>query len=260
MGEEVKFEIRATAELKAEIPADVQRDVVGFAQRVFGPIAELGDLLSDRVRLLRLRQAMSVLKQAKEMCAEAGIEPKRIPLNVLVPLLERASLEGDESDSLRSAWAALLANAAKSPEKKYAKYVSILEEIDFSEAQLLSELKTTTSRHELFKPDSIRELVNREQEVASVAAEVQRVEDLRRPGRLGYHWHEDDIPNTNEFSFADLDEVVPLLHLHSLSLIKLTVGSFLAESGSVNKRIFYLYSDLTPLGFDFVAACEKPEG
>lgn len=262
MVDEPKIEIRASAELKVEVPADVQREVIGFAQRLFGPLAELGDVLSDRIRFFRLKQTIWVLNRAREMCAEAGIEPKQIPLNVLLPLLEKASLEDDGPDSLREQWASLLANAAGQPDKRYAKYSALLEELDSYEAELLTKLKGEISRHELFKPDNIGEMTGTEQGAVWGPTGVQSIDALTQLGRCAYSWHEDDIPNTNEFSLADLDEVVPLLHLHRLGLVKVGAGSFLTGRDAdpkTQKRIFYLYGDITPLGFDFVAACEKPD-
>jgi hypothetical protein len=262
MGGEPNIEIKASVELKAEIPADVQRDTLDFAKRILGPIGELSDLLSDRIRFARFRQTVWMLGRAKEICAEAGVEPKQVPLSVLVPLLDKSSLEDDGPQSLKENWAALLANAAMNPQKKYAKYCALLEELDFAEAELLARLKAEVSRHELFKPDRLGDFVNTEQGAKWGPGGVASIDELEQSGRIAYHWHGDDIPNTNEFSFADLEDIVPLLHLHNLGLIKVSTGSFRGQDvvpGEHDELIFYVYGDITPLGFDFVSACERPE-
>lgn len=46
-----------------------------------------------------------MLEELKSMCDEAGIEPTKVPLKTLVPLLEGASLE--EDDDFQKRWAAL---------------------------------------------------------------------------------------------------------------------------------------------------------
>lgn len=262
MSQDDDLPIRVSAELKAEIPADVQRDVVTFAQRIFGPIAELGDLLSDRIRFARFKQTIWILQRAKALCATADIEPKRIPLNILIPLLEKASLEDDSQTSLRELWANLLANAAKEPDKKYTRYASMLSELSFSEAKILSDLKKQTSRHELFKPDNIGALIHPEINMTWDGSSVQSLKDLEHPGRVSFHVHEDLVANTNEVSFSDLEEAVMLLHLHNLGLMKTMSGSFLTPSGAERqdqKRIFFICGDITPSGFDFVSSCESTE-
>lgn len=258
MSDGPKIEIKASAELKADVPPDVQRGVVDFAKRILGPLAELGDLASDWIRLKRFQQSIWIMQRAKEICAEAGVDPQQIPLSVSVPLLEKASLEEDGDESLRERWATLLANAAMAPSKRYARYVTLLGEISVYEAQILSELKNQVNRHELFKPDVMNALlVGAEQPVTWDGGVIQNLDELKADGRLSFHWHGDDIPNTEEFSLADLAEIVPLMHLHQLGLLKVRAGSF--HRPPADERIFYVCGDLTPLGFDFVSACERPE-
>jgi hypothetical protein len=80
-------------------------------EKLVGPVAEeVGLLLQDKVRSYRLRNQLIVLGKTQDMLNKAGIEPKSVPLRVLVPLLEGAALEDD--DNLSTKWAALLATAA----------------------------------------------------------------------------------------------------------------------------------------------------
>lgn len=37
------------------VPQDVTRDTVGFARRILGPLAEISDLFSEKVRFLRFK-------------------------------------------------------------------------------------------------------------------------------------------------------------------------------------------------------------
>jgi hypothetical protein len=62
------------------------------------------------------RQQIRLLQRAKEMIDGTGLAPKRVPLKVLLPIFENASIEDD--DDLQDRWAALLASNAA------GKYVS----------------------------------------------------------------------------------------------------------------------------------------
>jgi hypothetical protein len=67
--------------------------------------------LDLRIAEARRDIAQEVLSKAQEMLREAGIQPGGIPLKTMVPLLQYASLEEDESLQVR--WAAMLANASR---------------------------------------------------------------------------------------------------------------------------------------------------
>jgi hypothetical protein len=116
-----------------------------FLSKVLGsPLEEVGALLHDKVRARRFRNQVNTLVKTRDMLAEAGISPKAVPLKVLVPLLEGASLEDDESMSAR--WAALLANAAN-PNHAHAVLpacVAILKELTPTEARMLDSLAGET--------------------------------------------------------------------------------------------------------------------
>jgi hypothetical protein len=82
-----------------------------FLEKIAGPPAEeFGLFLGDQVRLFRFKKQVKLLADAKEILSQAGINPKKVPLKTLCPILEGAALEEDEAMSAR--WAALLASAA----------------------------------------------------------------------------------------------------------------------------------------------------
>ena len=61
------------------------------------------------------------------MIEEAGIEPREVPENIWVPLLQAASLETD--DSLQERWASLLANASKTDSQVLPSFLDILKQL-----------------------------------------------------------------------------------------------------------------------------------
>ena len=105
----------------------------------FGDAAhELGQTLTDRVRLYRYGRSLKMLKKAEKMVKDAGLTPKAVPIKLLLPLLDGASLE--ENEELHTMWAALLANAATSENANTveASFIAILKQMSPEEAQLLS--------------------------------------------------------------------------------------------------------------------------
>lgn len=108
-------------------------------KRILGPAAdEFGERWRDEVRLYRYKRELECLKKAQGFARKAGFTPKAVPVKLLFPLLEGASLEEDED--LHTMWSALLANAA-SPE--YASqirpgYIAVLRQLAPDEAALLN--------------------------------------------------------------------------------------------------------------------------
>ena len=78
-----------------------------LVERVLGPAAdELGEIVRAKVNSRRNK----VIEKAAAGLNEAKVEPREVPLRLLAPIIEHASLEDDAS--LADKWAALLANAA----------------------------------------------------------------------------------------------------------------------------------------------------
>jgi Abortive infection alpha len=82
-----------------------------LARRMLGPAAdEVAEMLRDSIRVYRYQRQLRLLQKAEKMAANAGFTPQAVPLKLLFPLLEGASLEEDED--IHTMWAALLANAS----------------------------------------------------------------------------------------------------------------------------------------------------
>jgi hypothetical protein len=83
----------------------------GIVKSILGPAAEeIAERIRDEVRLYRFSKQVRLLKKAEAIAKAAGFVPKAVPIKVLFPLLEGASLEDHED--LQDMWAALLANAS----------------------------------------------------------------------------------------------------------------------------------------------------
>ncbi len=109
--------------------------------KLLGPACEeAGVLLQDTIRTYRLRNQLKMLGKTQEMLSRAGIEPKSVPLRVLVPILDGASLEDNEG--LTDKWAALLANASRFDEISHFSHVfaDILKQLTPVDALILERL------------------------------------------------------------------------------------------------------------------------
>lgn len=103
------------------------------------PLEELGLFVADNIKYWRFKNQIKILKKAEEYVRNNNIEIKQIPLKVLIPLLEGASLE--EDNDLRDKWSALLVNYAdKNKNINCSVYPSILNQLSSNEARCLNEM------------------------------------------------------------------------------------------------------------------------
>jgi len=112
-----------------------------FLEKIVGPsLEELGGLLADQVRLFRFKKQIKILEKAQKILLDKGINPRKVSLKTLVPILEEGSLEEDESMSDR--WASLLATAAdpSSAISVQPSFPEILKELSPKEALILDKI------------------------------------------------------------------------------------------------------------------------
>jgi len=80
-----------------------------FVDKLIMPsIEETGLLVKDQITMWRFKNQIKMLNRAKDYCEKHNIEPKKISLKVLSPLLEYSSLE--EEDIMQDKWSVLLSN------------------------------------------------------------------------------------------------------------------------------------------------------
>lgn len=93
----------------ANLPKEILDRVEKLGATLFGPsLKEVGLALADEVRFRRIKNQVKILSKAEEFVRERNRPIKEIPLKVLVPLLDNASLEEEENIQLK--WARLTAN------------------------------------------------------------------------------------------------------------------------------------------------------
>jgi len=102
-----KIDITSTA---IEKGLDIAKN---FLDKLIIPtVEETGLLFKDKVTMWRFQNQVKMLNKAKEYCEKNRIDPKKITLKVICPLLDYAAIEEDEV--LQDKWALLLSNMVDS--------------------------------------------------------------------------------------------------------------------------------------------------
>lgn len=200
----------------------IPKEAREFVKKICGPAGDkTGQLIADKIRVRRFRNRLRVFQEANWMLRENNIDPQSIDLKSLVPILEGAALE--EDDTLRAKWAGLLASAAVEG-RVHASYPTTLAQLNPEEARVL-EL--------LFEIES-RELVHRK------ATEECSIGSLTRHAGV-----------TSEAFYVGVE------NLYRLRLCEGDLFTTSRVEGHVNytedSRLY-----LTPLGHDFVKCCRGP--
>ena len=125
--------------------SDASKTIGEFARRIFGPSADdLGLIISDHVRLWRLRNLISISRKFDRICREKGIdlsEGNHLKLAVGLPLIEKASYQDD--DFLQARWAHLIASSLRSDDEQEIPfslnntYVEVLHQLSRLDCEVL---------------------------------------------------------------------------------------------------------------------------
>lgn len=237
-------------------------NVTDIFNKLAGPLAEvIGIALGDKAREYRLRNAINILRRTKRMVADAGIAPGEIPPRLLVPAIEVASLEDDET--LQELWAALLANASDSHRHSNTimlpSFIDTLKALDQSQAWLLNLVYERLKWREELEPDQGRAVADRDADlwVTSTDGRISlkigaraksyfavELDDLVRLGILSRAGS-----RNGEIPRGPLSRPNSGVALRVTSVVKLPIGS------DQDQQYGYL---LTTYGYSFVLACHAP--
>jgi hypothetical protein len=120
-----------------------------FVKEVFGPSAKavgkgIAAPLKEWADRRSERAARLVIDAASQVEA-AGKTPHKVPGRILFPILEKGSLEEEESSELRQVWVNLLASAATGDDNVLPSYPHILSELSSLDVRLLDVVLQRTS-------------------------------------------------------------------------------------------------------------------
>ena len=139
-----------------EAATELSKGATSLLKTLCGPAAEeAGQILADRVRYWRWKNALSIMEQANKTLIEKGITPRPIPLKTLMPIMEGISVE-DESENLKAKWVNLISNAAAG-KSIHPKYIKLFSELDSTDALVLD---TAFDLHRSQEDDLIRKYFN----------------------------------------------------------------------------------------------------
>jgi len=112
-----------------------------FLGKLIGPtIEEVGLLAGDNVKIWRFKNQIRLLNNVERYIQQKNIDPKKVPLKILLPLLENASLE--EEPILIELWENLLLSYVDSSKVNYKNvFPRILAELSSEDAQILNKIK-----------------------------------------------------------------------------------------------------------------------
>jgi hypothetical protein len=250
--------------------------VTEIGKRMLGPaLDELAERFRDRVRVYRYGRQLQLVEKAQNMAERAGYSPRAVPLKLLFPLLEKASLEEDED--LHTKWAALLANAANpnTGDRVLPSFIEVLPLLTNKEAKLLDSLyakvkrqiatdRPVTPAHDLGIFDPPLEAKGEAED------EPARIDDFRFAWQipsvsLGKDGHIFRLfselgftglpPDTDVFSTSPLrvQEIADQDNYEFRVLMSdlVRLGMIVAET--TRDRYYF-----TPFGAEFIAACTDP--
>jgi abortive infection alpha-like protein len=139
----------AMAAVRKESAQILKKESAGFIEAVYGePAKALGGLWADKLNARRHANLIKITVAAKRKLAEAGVSPAEVPLSIIHPALEAASLQ--EDPHLQEIWANLLANAAHPAQRAEvsAAFPLILKELGGRDVKWLEALYTDTLKRQ----------------------------------------------------------------------------------------------------------------
>jgi hypothetical protein len=214
----------------------------------------IGTILGDITRR-RIENVEAVGNKAHLTLLNIGVTPAPIPLNILQPLIEGASLQ--EESELQDIWANLLANAA-TPLRTYPilpSFAPILKELTSADVKFLDALVIQAeecSRHASPCPPltSMNFGPMQLQEAFDASGLGRPVEELLANTPQAAQWREDEVCTIG----------VVLDTLQRNGLIKKNYFSNKQRTGEACSIVTSSGVSLTDLAVRFVMACRKPTG
>jgi Abortive infection alpha len=124
---------KTTSDISIVVPKQSTGRLLDAFTDMIRPFSEARGLKADQIRLQREEVAIEIAKRAKQrLDIKKGVEHP-VPIKILVPLMEAASLEDLGDDFMIEKWANLLASAATSNSVE-PRFISILKELQGRQA------------------------------------------------------------------------------------------------------------------------------
>lgn len=186
--------LEETAKLGQESVKASRELAVFFSKFVTEPLEQASGLITDRLKYHRITNQIKFKIEIEKLTREFAIDPttREIPFKHLLPLIESASLEND--DTLRKMWAMLLLNFGNSSSgiEIRASYIEILKSLSSLEVQILNSIYSIEMDYQ-HKSFSTRYLPER------IELDVDEEEPLKNPDFT--------LTEDVEFALANLERI-----------------------------------------------------
>ncbi len=242
--------------LSIPIPKESLDKVGPFMHSVFGALAEGGEWLSDVVRIMRYTTVALIMQKAQQFAEKRGLQLRPVPLKFAVPFIERCSLEDEESE-LTDLWANLLVSAATNYDHSHPAFVDILSQIGPQEAKLLRAMHKQVADKDFDKLDALLTIYDQGTYWNSGPIKVSDDQSSNSFFIMGGSRHdlEKAIAVSSSYSTTIRQQNIQSLEILARQNL-VVIASDRRKEDDQDKEYFSVGAVLTPLGYDFVCACE----
>ena len=126
-------------EIKTEIPKEDTGRFLSAITDTIRPFTEGRGLKADQIRLQREDVLLEIAKKARKRADIEIADIHPVPTKLMIPFLEKASLE-DVDSNMQDRWAALLVSASKHYQSKHLTFVDILSRLSSEELEILEKV------------------------------------------------------------------------------------------------------------------------
>jgi len=224
-----------------------------FLGKLISPtIEEVGLLISENVKYLRFKNQIKILLKAKSFVEKEKISLKEIPLKILVPLLDKASLEDDET--MQDKWANMLVNLVDS-EKNLQNQIFpyLLSQISLEEYK---ELKDLISKEQQIIPLRTDYSTLLGKDKFAMNGDTQKAkEKIDKIEQDGFQLYLEEYEKANLFRLGLVRQLPPKIYIEEFSTGSRYEGEKWHQLGAEYDIENYGYR-ITALGEKFIEICE----
>ncbi|MBW4429009.1 MAG: DUF4393 domain-containing protein [Nostoc desertorum CM1-VF14] len=184
----------------------VKGDIYKFLSKVFEGVDGIAiETVINEVRCFNAKRTAKAMEEIYERLNHAGIEPKKVPIKTLIPILENISIEEDET--LSDKWSKLLESSIKGT-FIHPSYIDILEKISPNDAKVL-DIIFKQSEIKSIKDFSINRLISEVNIKAEMSKEdlIESLEILLNKSLINI----DGVSKMPNLSLIDLNDTTPQL-------------------------------------------------
>jgi len=142
------FGASVNVDIKTELPSTSSGRTLDAITDLLRPISESFGYIGDKIQLRRQTTLLEIARRAKERIETIERPLHCIPQKFFLPLLEKASLEDANDDTLVGMWANLIATASTENVQMLGQYINILSNIVPKQVFILNRMLDNTDDDE----------------------------------------------------------------------------------------------------------------